>query len=205
MELTHPWWARRLAPLWLALALGLFAVAAGLWAGASPAEQALLAARWTARAALPLFLVTYLASSLFRLWPGDHTRALLRRRRQWGLGFALAHTIHLVALAVNVLVFGPPRPAETLIGGGIAYGMIYIMALTSNDASVRLLGRHWKRLHSFGMHYTWLIFTLSYAGRFVDGDADHFITALSLFPLMLAAFALRLYARFGGRRGGLSE
>ena len=141
---------RRATPLMLGLLFGLFAVALGLMLGDNPAEQALFAARWTARAALPLFLVAYLANSLLRLWRGDITRALMRRRRQWGLGFALAHTIHLVALGINVLVFAPREPA-TVIAGGIAYGMIYLMALTSNDASMRAMGKWWKRMHSFGI------------------------------------------------------
>ena len=190
---------RRATPLMLGLLFGLFAVALGLMLGDNPAEQALFAARWTARAALPLFLVAYLANSLLRLWRGDITRALMRWRRQWGLGFALAHTIHLMALGINVLVFAPREPA-TVIAGGIAYGMIYLMALTSNDASMRAMGKWWKRMHSFGIHYTWLIFTLSYAGRFTDGDANHYATAIVLAPVMFGALGLRLYARFGRRR-----
>lgn len=190
---------QRATPLAAGALCGLGAVALGQIIGQGPAEQALLAARWTARAALPLFLVAYLASSLMRLWPGDITRALMRRRRQWGLGFALAHSIHLVALAHNVLVFGPARPWQSLVGGGIAYAMIYVMALTSNNWSMRRLGRNWKRLHRAGIHYTWLIFTLSYAGRFSDGDPDHFLTALVLTPVMFAALGLRLIARFGCR------
>lgn len=188
-------WDRRWPPFALALILGGGAALAGWVVGTSPAEQALLAARWTARAALPLFLVAYLASSLLRLWPGEMTRALVRRRRQWGLGFALAHSIHLGALLYNILNFDS-RPLPTLLGGGLAYLLIYVMALTSNDASMRLLGKWWKRLHRFGIHYIWLIFTLSYLGRFSDGDSNHFMTAVTLFPLMIAALALRLYARF---------
>lgn len=187
-------WDRRWPPFALALILGGGTALAGWLVGASPAEQALLAARWTARAALPLFLVAYIASSLLRLWPGEITRALVRRRRQWGLGFALAHSIHLGALLHNILNFDS-RPLPTLLGGGLAYLLIYAMAATSNDASMRLLGKWWKRLHSFGIHYIWLIFTLSYLGRFADGDSDHFMTAVTLFPLMIAALTLRLYAR----------
>ena len=188
---------RRATPLLLGLVFGLSAVALGLVVGATPAEQALLCARWTARAGLPLFLIAYLASSLLRLWPAQLTRALVRRRRQWGLGFALAHSIHLVALAINQVIFQDFRADITLLGGGLAYGLIYLMALTSNDWSVRRLGRNWKRLHSFGIHYTWLIFTLSYAGRFTDGDAAHFATATVLTPVMLGALCLRLWARLG--------
>jgi sulfoxide reductase heme-binding subunit YedZ len=92
------WLDRRSTPLLLGLIAGLLAVAAGLLAGGDAAERAGLAARWTARAGLPLFLIAFLASTFARRWPRPTTRALLRRRRQWGLGFALAHTIHLVAL-----------------------------------------------------------------------------------------------------------
>lgn len=183
---------RRSAPLLLAAAAGLIAVALGLWAGGTAAEQAGLAARWTARAALPFFLIAYAASSALRLWPGDLTRAIMRRRRQWGLGFALAHTIHLGALGTNLIVFGVQRPLLVLAGGGLAYGLIYLMALTSNDWSVRKLGRNWKRLHTIGVHYSWIIFTQSYAGSLFSPDPDKFFTALVAVPLLLGALGLRL-------------
>lgn len=188
---------RKATPLLLGLALGLLAIALGWWVGATPAEDARLAARWTARIALPLFLVAYLASSLLRLWPGDFTKALIRRRRQWGLGFALAHTIHLGALAYNVLNYDP-RSLPSLFPGGLAYVMIYIMALTSNDASMRALGKNWKRLHTFGIHYIWFIFTASYALRLFKPET--MTTGLIFAPIMVAALGLRLYARYGRDR-----
>jgi methionine sulfoxide reductase heme-binding subunit len=191
----------RATPLLLGLIAGLGAIAAAFVAGGSSADVALHAARWTARTALPLFLVAYLASSLVRLWPGEISRALVRRRRQWGLGFALAHTIHLGALGVNVLVFGPSREPETLVGGGLAYALIFLMALTSNDASMKLLGRNWKRLHVFGIHYIWLIFTISYAGRLADPGM--FLTGAVFTPIMLGALGLRLYVRFSRRKRGV--
>jgi methionine sulfoxide reductase heme-binding subunit len=185
------------APLLLGVSLGLLAIALGLWAGVTPAEEAKLAARWTARIALPMFLVAYLASSLLRLWPGDLTKSLVRRRRQWGLGFALAHTIHLAALAYNVLNYDP-RSLPSLFPGGLAYVMIYIMALTSNNASMKALGKNWKRLHVFGIHYIWFIFTASYVTRIFKPEM--MATGLLFAPLMLAALALRLYAYFGQRQ-----
>ncbi len=48
-------------------------------------------------------------STLVRRWPGPATRAASPGERQWGLGFALAHTIHLVALGINVIVYAPGR------------------------------------------------------------------------------------------------
>ncbi|MBL8652261.1 MAG: hypothetical protein JNL35_17880 [Sphingopyxis sp.] len=173
---------------------GLVAVGAALLAGQGASQQALLAARWTARTAAPVFLIAYLASSLWRLRRGPLTTALLKRRRQWGLGFVLAHSIHLAALLVNIVAFRP-RPVSTLVGGGLAYVLIYLMALTSNDASQRLLGRWWKWLHRIGIHYIWLIFTISYASRAFHADPTYHVEGRLLAPLFLAALAARLYAR----------
>lgn len=189
------WLARRWAPLLVGFVAGLLAVALGLLAGGDAAERAGLAARWTARAALPLFLVAFLASTLVRRWPGDVTRALLRRRRQWGLGFALAHTIHLAALAVNVIVYAPGRTWQSLIGGGLAYAMIFAMALTSTDGWQRRLGRWWHRLHWFGIYYIWFIFTASYAGRAFGDDPDKRVVGIVFGLILVAALALRLWPR----------
>lgn len=179
----------RWTPIGLALFAAIVGILLGLMVGTSPAEQANLAARWTARVALPLFLVAYLASTLVRLWPGENSRAIARRRRQWGLGFALAHTIHLGALAVNVLLFAP-REIASLFPGGLAYIMIYIMAITSNNFSVKALGKNWKRLHRVGTHYIWFIFTASYVTRLFKPEM--MVTGMIFTPIMLAALTLRL-------------
>ncbi|HKX90215.1 MAG TPA: hypothetical protein VJM13_13465 [Sphingopyxis sp.] len=189
------WLDRRATPLLFGLAAGSIAVAAAVLAGGDAAERAGLAARWTARAGLPLFLVAFLASTLVQRWPGPATRALLRRRRQWGLGFALAHTIHLVALGINVIVFAPGRSWQSLIGGGLAYVIIYLMALTSTDGWQRRLGRWWGRLHRFGIYYIWFIFTASYAGRAFGADPDKRVVGIIFGSIMIAALALRSWPR----------
>lgn len=189
------WLDRRSTPLLLGLIAGLVAVAAGLAAGGDAAERAGLAARWTARAGLPLFLIAFLASTLVRRWPGPTTRALLRRRRQWGLGFALAHTIHLIALGINIIVYAPGRTWQSLIGGGFAYAILYLMALTSTDGWQRRLGKWWGRLHLFGVYYIWFIFTASYAGRAVGADPDKRVVGILFGSIMIAALALRLWPR----------
>ena len=109
----------------------------------------------------------------------------------------IAHTIHLGALLVAVLVFGPGRPLLTLLGGGLAYVLIYLMALTSNDWSMKRLGKYWKYLHGFSSHYIWFIFTFSYAGRLANPDMR--TTGLIFTPIMFAALGLRLYAHFRAR------
>lgn len=121
------------------------------------------------------------------------TKALMRRRRQWGLGFAIAHSIHLAALLVNILAFRP-RAWESLIAGAIAYAIIYVMAFTSTNSAQRRMGRWWKRIHSVGIHYIWFIFTASYALRAVGDDPAYFLEGRALMAVMLLALGIRLLA-----------
>jgi DMSO/TMAO reductase YedYZ heme-binding membrane subunit len=171
----------------------LLAVAAGFAIGDGAVEQWRLAARWTARVGFPIFIVTYLASSLYRLWPGERTRALLRNRRWLGLGFAASHTVHLVALVTYLRVSGETRPASVLIGGGLGYVLLFAMAATSNQASMRALGKNWKRLHTLGIHWLWFVFATSYLGRVFDPERQ--MIGLVFAPIAFAALGLRLWAR----------
>lgn len=129
-------------------------------------DGALAAARWTARFSFLWFITAWSASALAKLWPGEWRTVLLRRRRAVGLGFAAAHFVHLGALLVAVLVFATPRSLTTIYGGGLGYVFVALMALTSNDWSVRTLGpRNWKLLHTVGGVVIAAIFFVSYFGR----------------------------------------
>jgi DMSO/TMAO reductase YedYZ heme-binding membrane subunit len=192
--------APRPIPFIIALLLSAFAIGAALITGATPSDDALLAARWTARAALPLFLITYLASSVYRLTPNDVTGALLRQRRQWGLAFALSHSIHLVALLINITLYRP-RPLVSLAGGALAYLFVYLMAITSTDRWQRRLGHRWKQLHNIGMHLTWAVFLVGYGSRAFHADPAYHLEGRIFASLCVAALAIRLWAKFGrGRR-----
>jgi DMSO/TMAO reductase YedYZ heme-binding membrane subunit len=182
----------------LGISLGLVALAAGLLAGRSTTEGWQLAARWTARAGFPLLILTYSASSLARLWPGPETRALLRERRYWGLGFAACHMIHLAALIAFLRLSGTQRPLPTLLGGGLAYVLLIAMALTSTDAAMRRLGKGWKRLHTFGIHWLWFIFAFSYVGRIARPETR--MIGLIGGGIAIAALGLRIAARVKTRR-----
>ncbi|BEV00863.1 hypothetical protein [Novosphingobium olei] len=188
---------KRTWPLALGLALSLSALAAGLGVGSTPYLGWHLAARWTARVGFPIFLTTYLASSLVRLSPAAWSRSLVRQRRWWGLGFAASHTVHLLALIMALRLDPAPRPLASLIPGGIAYLFILAMALTSNDAAMRALGRNWKRLHATGIHVIWLIFTLAYAKRIPVPETRQ--VGLVMTILALAALLARVLAH--RRRG----
>lgn len=190
--------SHRATPILIAFAASATAVAAATLLGGDFVEQSQLAARWTARASFLVFLVAYSAPALDTLFPSALTRQIRQRRRQWGLGFALAHAIHLVALVHALALTGEQRPVILLIGGGFAYALILAMALTSNDASQRALGAAWKRLHSIGIHYIWFIFFFSYAGRLAD--PGRMTTGLIFAPLAAAALGLRVLAWLKRRR-----
>lgn len=129
-------------------------------------EGAGAAARYTARHSFLWFIAAWSASAIATLWPGGWRTVMLRRRRAMGLGFAAAHFVHLGALLIVVLVFGAERSATTIYGGGAGYVFVALMALTSNDWSVRTLGpRNWKLLHTVGGIVIAGIFTTSYLGR----------------------------------------
>lgn len=133
------------------------------------AEGAAAAARLTARFSFFWFVTAWSASALAKLWPGGWRSVLLRRRRAVGLGFAAAHFVHLAALLTAVLVFATPRSLTTIYGGGAGYVFVALMALTSNDWSVRTLGpRNWKLLHTIGGVVIAAIFFVSYFGRLED-------------------------------------
>lgn len=179
-------------PIALGLLAGLFATWLGIASGANAIEQWSRAARWTARIGLPLFLLTYLASSLGRLWPNAITRSVWQNRRYWGLGFAACHAVHLYALVRALDASGEVRTFASLVPGGLAYVMVGLLALTSNDAAMRVLGRNWKRLHTIGIHYIWLIFTLAYVLRLADPATRP--EAIYGVSLCFLALALRLVA-----------
>jgi sulfoxide reductase heme-binding subunit YedZ len=181
------------APILIAGAAALLAVAAGVASGGASAEDAArLAARYTARVAFPLLVLTYVASSLATLWPGERTRALLRQRRHWGLGFALAHFVHLGALVSFFVVIGERPDLFTMVGGGLAYLFLAAMAVTSTDAARRTLGPWWKRLHVAGMHWLWIVFAFTYLGRL--SDPERFVQGAVLLPVAMAALLLRIAA-----------
>ena len=178
--------------------LGLLAGAAGFALGADQVGDWQLAARYTARISFLLFLCVYCMGPAYRLTHAQALRGPLRNRRDWGLCFAMAHGVHLAALVTFLAVSGKPASPVTLVLGGFGYAVLLALVLTSNDAAMKRLGAQWKRLHRFGIHYLWLIFTLTYLGRVTGPQPSQ--SGKVLLAFALAAAALRLAAFLNGRR-----
>lgn len=177
-------------PTWFGFAVGLTALSLGIASGSSLDEGWELAARWTGRASFPLFVVTFVASSLATLFPRPWTRTLLRERRWWGLGFAACFAVHLVALSVFNWRMGRFPPVDSVNAGVLAYALLLAMVLTSNGAAQRRLGRGWTWLHRTGMWVFLVIFGLP-----GEGPADMAYTLVSL-----SAAGLRVAAWWQRRR-----
>lgn len=171
-----------------ALAIGGAAMALqGGWSADGAGAGTRLTARWS----FPWFIAAWSASSLAILWPGGWRTALLRRRRAVGLAFAANHGVHLGFILLAAFVFGHENARLQIIGGGFAYVLIALMAVTSNDASVRLLGsRVWKGLHAAGGWVILLIFIRSYLSRL--GEKPWL--AIPAVTLIVVALLLRLAA-----------
>lgn len=183
-------------PLLGTLAAILTVAALTAFASAGGSDGIRMAIRLTARTSLALFLLAFTASTLFRVCPNPWTRWQLHNRRQLGLGFAVSHLLHaiaIIALAVtDPTLFAELGGSSMLVAGGSAYLVIAAMAATSFDRTAALIGRiAWRRLHLFGAWYIWLSFMVTFGKRAqLDMAYWPFIGAL------LAAGALRLIVNF---------
>lgn len=188
--------------MWLGLFAGLAAIGAGLLAGADLQARWQLATRYTAQVSYPLFLLTFVASSLVRLFPNGWTLALMRNRRWWGLSFAACFFLHLVALLTYNWLRDRFPPAGFLDRGVWAYAVLLAMVLTSTDAARRRFGRWWKILHSVGMWGFFFIFVLAfYVDALMAQKVPEFTPLAEPYTLPgLAALALKLAAWVQGRR-----
>lgn len=155
--------------------------------------------RATARTSVVIFVLAFSASSLRVLWRLPVTKWLMVNRRYVGVSFAASHTLHLLSLVWLYQISSEFRETlnlVTIIGGGGAYVIMYLMTLTSSDRAIALLGnRPWKALHKTGMYYIWIIFFQSYVPRAVT-NPNYIPVAL----LLVAGIGLRIGAYSSVRR-----
>ena len=160
-------------------------------------ESLMLWARHTARISFAYFLLSFSASSLHYFFSNTLTKFIRHQRRYIGLSFALAHTIHLVALTSFFIVMEENPGIVTLIGGGLGYVLVYAMALTSNDNAVKKLGlKRWKQIHWFGANYIAVIFAFTYVGKLLDGQPNgsdyDYLTFTLMVGMIFMVFILRI-------------
>jgi hypothetical protein len=173
-------------------AIGVVAMVAWILAAAGVEQEGLrIVIRATARTSVTLFGLAFVASSLHRIWPAAASRWLLRNRRYLGVSFAVSHFTHL--LFIFALCGWSPAAVLReggIVGvtlGGLGYVFLAAMTATSFDRTAAWLGpRRWRRLHTVGAYYLWIIFFVTFAPR---------VAAVPFTLWLLAVLALRLQAR----------
>lgn len=187
----------KLAPfLWVILLQAIAIALADL--GGDTEQSALYVTRWSARAGFPIFLIAFSASAIYRISRHSISASIMKHRRQWGLAFAFSHAVHFIFILYFLRVNDMAISIENLGAGLIPYSFIVLMALTSNNASMRLLGRNWKRLHWIGSYSIWIGYASSYLGRMIESET--FWIGIIGTLLSFAVIGLRIAAHYKNRK-----
>ena len=154
----------------------------------SPPGFLLLWTRYSAHLAFVFLLLAFSASTLKAAANNAQTRGLVRYRRQLGLGFATAHTFHLVALILFLSNLEGYSVDVSVAVAGFGYVVTALLALTSNDYSVRRLGpAKWKQLHTVGISILMLYFFVAFSGRLLTNFAPIYAVYVALIATAVVA------------------
>jgi sulfoxide reductase heme-binding subunit YedZ len=154
----------------------------------SPPGFLLLWTRYSAHLAFVFLLLAFSASTLKAVVNNAQTRGLVRYRRQLGLGFATAHTFHLVALILFLSNLEGYSVDASVAVAGFGYVVTALLALTSNDYSVRRLGpAKWKQLHAIGISILMLYFFVAFSGRLLTNFAPIYAVYIALIATAVVA------------------
>jgi len=154
----------------------------------SPPGFLLLWTRYSAHLAFVFLLLAFSASTLKAVVNNAQTRGLVRYRRQLGLGFATAHTFHLVALILFLSNLEGYSVDASVAVAGFGYVVTASLALTSNDYSVRRLGpARWKQLHTVGISILMLYFFVAFSGRLLTNFAPIYAVYIALIATAVVA------------------
>jgi sulfoxide reductase heme-binding subunit YedZ len=141
---------------------------------------------WAARFLVAALMVT----PLIRLMPA--LGGLRRHRRAIGLaafGTSVVHLgLYLLTMGALDLVLAEVA-APGIWTGWVALLMLLPLALTSNDAAMRQLGRNWQRLQRLA--YLAAILTLAHMALVHDGVRDAMLLGIPLLVLQLTRFLPR--------------
>ena len=154
----------------------------------SPPGFLLLWTRYSAHLAFVFLLLAFSASTLKSFANNAQTRGLVKYRRQLGLGFATAHTFHLVALILFLSNLEGYSVDASVAVAGFGYVVTALLAVTSNDYSIKRLGpAKWKQLHSVGISILMLYFFVAFSGRLLTNFAPIYAVYVALIATAVVA------------------
>ncbi len=100
--------------------------------------------------------------------------------------FAIAHAIHLIQLLCYVYLSGNALIPIRLLGGFLAYALIFVMPFAQHlFENERLSFKKYSTLTLIYLYYVWFIFFMSYLPR-VRGELPHVGGSYSEFVILLA-------------------
>lgn len=144
--------------------------------------------RFTARSSCILFLLAFIASTWQKLKPSQASSWLVQNRRYLGLSMAISHGFHAIAIA-GVAILTSENMVRDNFTANLGYIFILLMTITSFKRPAAILGRrNWKILHTLGMYYLWLSFTVTFGKRL--GESWLFYTPWV--AILISALILRL-------------
>ncbi len=148
MIATQRWLAIDRQLLWLVLMLPLAVMS---WRYGNETVYYGEYLHWTGVQSARLLLLTLAITPLLRILPRTAAiRWLMKRRRDFGLvtfAYAVAHTIAYLVRKGDLQLIASEGLEAGLLTGWIALLAFIALAVTSNDASVRVMGRKWRSLH----------------------------------------------------------
>ena len=155
--------------------------------------------RLSARIAFLVLLLVFIARPIRQLFATPATAKLLQHRRLLGIAFTGIHTAHLGLIFYRArMIPDVDLNISENLPGGLTYVVIYLMFLTSFDATARALGRkNWRVLHKVGLYWIFIAFvpTLLPESREQLTGANGFIILLTA-----VAIVIRLTAFLAARR-----
>jgi methionine sulfoxide reductase heme-binding subunit len=156
-----------------------------------------MAIRATARTSSILFLSAFVASALARIWSSGHTAWLLKNRRYLAISMAVSHTYHAIALTGLWFVTSGTSPKFEFLA---MLGYVFLIAMTVTSVTsfhrpAAFLGqRAWKILHTTGMHYFWLAFTLEFSLKISQSTLIYLpFVILLILGIMLRLFTWKIH------------
>ena len=145
-------------------------------------DGARIMVRISASLSMILFMCLFISNALNTYWQGTVSDWISDNRRYLGLSFAASHIIHggflLSLYRYGTDYFMSVVRWDTIILGGLAYIVIFMMVITSLWPSVMQRNSWLKPVYFYGMYYIWLIFFATFAERAWDKPATYLPYAL---------------------------
>lgn len=142
--------------------------------------------RYSGRVSLLIFSLIF----LFYNHPVVNIKKLLSDK--FFLMFALAHGIHLFELASYLYYSGNPIIPVRLLGGAVAYAMIFVMPfLQMRFEEQKITEKRFNQLALVYLYYVWFIFFMTYLPRVrgelpnAGGSYKEFVVLLGWVSIMM--------------------